>query len=248
VELVARKAVWVLEQPAGVRILKVKIGRAKWMKSFDEALERDIAVVRAIRRAVGNSVTLFVDGNDGYNARPLAAADFALAVADRKLYAMEEMFSEEKTDELRQVKERLRGAELPTKIADGENQVGGIPEKLFRERFEGRRSEPLFDINQPDMNATGYLRLRGAAASCARHGMSVAPHNFGSKLGFYAQVHLGLVTANWEFCETDDSQFPALDARGFRFRKGVAQLAGEPGLGVVLREEALERPSLVIEN
>jgi L-alanine-DL-glutamate epimerase-like enolase superfamily enzyme len=248
VELVARKAEWVLEQPQGVRILKIKIGRAKWMKSFDEALERDIAVVRAIRRAVGNSVTLFVDGNDGYNARPPAAADFALAVADRKLYAMEEMFSEEKTGELRQVKERLRAADLPTKIADGENHVGGIPEKLFGERFEARRSEPLFDINQPDMNATGYLRLRAAAAACAGHGMTVAPHNFGSKLGLYAQVHLGLVTPNWEFCETDDSQFPALDGRGFRFRKGAAQITGEPGLGVALREEALERPGLVIEN
>jgi L-alanine-DL-glutamate epimerase-like enolase superfamily enzyme len=128
VEFVARKAVWVLEQPEGVRILKIKIGRAKWMKSFDEALERDIAVVRAIRKAVGKGVTLFVDGNDGYKSRPRAAADFALAVADRKLYAMEEMFPEEKTAELREVKRRLRAGGLPTKIADGENHVGGIPE------------------------------------------------------------------------------------------------------------------------
>lgn len=248
VELVARKAVWVLEQPEGIRILKIKIGRAKWMKSFDEALERDIAVVRAVRRAVGNSVTLFVDGNDGYNSRPLTAADFAIAVADRKLYAMEEMFSEEKTTELREVKKRLRAAGLPTKIADGENRVGGVPEKLLPERFEGKRREPLFDINQPDMNATGYLRLRAAAAASAQHGMTVAPHNFGSKLGFYAQVHLGLVTPNWEFCETDDSQFPAFDARGFRVRRGMAQVTGEAGLGVILREEALEKPAIVIEK
>ena len=246
VEFVARKAVWVLEQPEGVRILKIKIGRAKWMKSFDEALERDIAVVRAIRRAVGKGVTLFVDGNDGYKSRPLAAADFALAVADRKLYAMEEMFPEEETAELSEVKKRLRAGGLPTKIADGENHVGGIPEKYFAERLEGR--EPLFDINQPDMNATGFLRLQAAAAASARHGLSVAPHNFGSKLGLYAQVHLGLVTPNWEFCETDDSQFPAFDARGLRLRKGVAQLTGEAGLGVILREEALEKPRIVFEK
>jgi D-galactarolactone cycloisomerase len=248
VELVARKAVWVLEQPEGIRILKIKIGRAKWMQSFDEALERDIAVVRAIRRAVGNSVTLFVDGNDGYKSRPLAAADFAIAVADRKLYAMEEMFPEQQTAELREVKKRLRAAGLPTKIADGENHVGGIPEKLLPERFEGKRTEPLFDINQPDMNATGYLRLRAAATASDAHGMTVAPHNFGSKLGFYAQVHLGLATPNWEFCETDDSQFPAFDARGFRVRRGMAQLTGAPGLGVILREEALEKPAVVIEK
>lgn len=246
VEFVARKALWVLEQPEGVRILKIKIGRAKWMKSFDEALARDIAVVRAIRRAVGKGVTLFVDGNDGYKPHPLGAADFALAVADRKLYAMEEMFPEEKTPELREVKQRLRAGGLPTKIADGENHVGGIPEKYFAERFKGK--EPLFDINQPDMNATGFLRLQAAAAASARHGLSVAPHNFGSKLGLCAQVHLGLVMPNWEFCETDDSQFPAFDARGLRLRKGVAQLTGEAGLGVILREEALEKPSIIFEK
>jgi L-alanine-DL-glutamate epimerase-like enolase superfamily enzyme len=244
-EFVARKAMWVLEQPEGVRILKIKIGRAKWMKSFDEALERDIAVVKGVRRAVGKSVTLFVDGNDGYSSRPLAAAEFALAVGDPKLYAIEEMFPEDKTAELREVKVRIRAAGLPTKLADGENHVGGIPEKYLSERWDGEK--PLFDINQPDMNATGYLRLQSAAATSAKNGLTIAPHNFGSKLGFYAQVHLGLVTANWEFCETDDSQFPAFDPRGFRIRKGVAQLTAESGLGVRLREDALEKPSFTAE-
>jgi L-alanine-DL-glutamate epimerase-like enolase superfamily enzyme len=98
------------------------------------------------------------------------------------------------------------------------------------------------------MNATGFLRLQAAAGASAQHGLSVAPHNFGSKLGLYAQVHLGLVTPNWEFCETDDSQFPAFDARGFRLRKGLAQLTGEAGLGVILREEGLEKPSIVFEK
>jgi L-alanine-DL-glutamate epimerase-like enolase superfamily enzyme len=245
-EFVARKAEWVLERPEGVRILKIKIGRAKWMNSFDAALERDIAVVKAVQSAVGNSVTLFVDGNDGYGSRPLAAADFALGVADAKLYAMEEMFSEEKTVELRAVKNRLRGVGLSTKLADGENFIGGIPEQYLAERFED--AKPLFDINQPDMNATGYLRLQSAAAASARYGLTVAPHNFGSKLGLYAQVHLGLVTPNWEFCEMDDSQFPAFDARGIHFSKGVAQLKSEPGLGVTLREDALEKPTVAIER
>ena len=46
----------------------------------------------------------------------------------------------------------------------------------------------------------------------------------------------------------DDSQFPAFDARGFHFSKGVAQLKSEPGLGVTLREDALEKPTTVIER
>lgn len=246
-QMVARKAVWILERPEGVKILKIKMGRAKWMASFDEALDRDVAVYRAIRKAVGKEITLLVDGNDGYNSRPLAAADFAEAVGDSHLYAMEEMFSEKKVTELHEVKKRLRTARLATKIADGEDHMGGLPEKVRAEIFRGPKgAEPLIDIDQADMNASGFLRLRSSAHDCAQRGMTVAPHNFGSKMGLYAQIHLGLVTPNWEFCESDDSQFAALEAPGFNIKNGSAWLSGEPGLGVKLNEEKLEKPLFVL--
>jgi L-alanine-DL-glutamate epimerase-like enolase superfamily enzyme len=247
-EWVARKARWILERPEGIRILKIKIGRVKWMDSFDAALQRDIAVFKAVRRDVGKDVLLFVDGNDGYKSRPLAAADFAEAVGKLDLHAMEEMFPETLLPELREVKTRLRKAGFKTKIADGENFIGQIPVELREERFEGPAgSEPLFDIDQADMNASGYLRLRENARDGERRGMTMAPHNFGSKMGLYAQVHLGLVTPNCEFCESDDTQIPALDARGIQIEKGVATLTGEPGLGIVLRELALEKPQFTVE-
>jgi galactonate dehydratase len=248
VERVAPKALWVTRQPDGIKILKIKIGRAKWMDSFDAALERDIAVVKAVRRAVGPDITLFVDGNDGYKSRPLATADFAEAVADAKVYAMEEMFPEDKIDDLREVKRRMRAAGIATKLADGENHRDGIPLKICAEIFRGPKGEePLFDIEQADMNANGYLRMQAIARERARFRMTVAPHNFGSKLGFWSQVHLGLVTPNWEFCETDDSQFPALRSEGIQIKKGLASLTGAPGLGVHLDEIKLEKPSLIIE-
>ena len=247
-ERVARKALWVIRQPEGINILKIKIGRAKWMDSFDAALERDIAVVKAIRRAVDSEITLFVDGNDGYTSRPLAAADFAEAAADAKVYAMEEMFPEDNVADLREVKRRMRAAGVSTKLADGENRRDGIPQKICAEVFRGPRGEePLFDIEQADMNANGYLRMQAIAGERAKFRMTVAPHNFGSKLGFWSQVHLGLVTPNWEFCETDDSQFPALRPDGIQIKKGVASLTGAPGLGVILDESKLERPSAIIE-
>lgn len=246
-ELVARKAEWVLTQPWGVRTLKIKIGRAKWMGSFDEALARDIAVYHAVRRAVGRGVTLFVDGNDGYKARPLAAAEFARAADSPGPYALEEMFPDVMLAETQELKGRLRGAGLKTKLADGEDNLGGMRTSSREARFRGTKDEPLFDIDQGDMNQAGYLRLRASARDCVARGMALAPHNFGSKLGFYAMVHLGLVTPNWEFCESDDTQIPALDPAGFSIRKGMAKLTGEPGVGWRLREESLEKPSLVLE-
>jgi L-alanine-DL-glutamate epimerase-like enolase superfamily enzyme len=249
VELVARKAVWVLNRPEGVRVLKIKTGRAKWMSSFEEALQRDIAVFKAVRKAVGKDIVLAVDGNDGYRQRPLAAAEFAEAVADLDVYLMEEMFPEDKLTETFEVKRRLHAAGMKTKLADGESLVGGIREQHRSQRFKtAGHDEPLFDIDQADMNANGYLRLRKDALDCVRRGMTLAPHNFGSKFGFYAMVHLGLVTPNWEFCEADDTQIPALVPSGFQIRNGVARVTGEPGLGLTLREDALEKPATVLES
>ena len=247
-ELVARKAEWVLRQPFGVRVLKIKIGRAKWMASFDEALARDIAVFKAVRRVVGKNITLFVDGNHGYKPRTLAAAEFAEAAGPLGPYALEQMFPDAMLPETHELKRRLRAAGLKTKLADGEDNPGGIRLKSRVERFVGPRGEePLFDIDQGDMNTAGYLRLRETARDCVRRGMTMAPHNFGSKFGFYAMVHLGLVTPNWEFCESDDTQIPALVPDGFSIRKGTARLTGEPGLGLKLNEDKLEKPSLQLE-
>ena len=78
------------------------------------------------------------------------------------------------------------------------------------------------------------------ARRAASHGLTVAPHNFGSKWGFYSMVHSALVTPNWEFCESDDTQIPALRPEGIAVENGKAKLAGMPGVGVVLEESKLD--------
>src|SRR5258706_5940 len=168
------------------------------------------------------------------------------AAAGLRIYWMEEMFPEEKIAETREEKRHLRAAGMATKIADGESLLGGIREEHRKERFAGPEGEePLFDIDQADMNNNGYLRLRADAQDCARRGMTLAPHNFGSKLGLYAMIHLGMIVPNWEFAESDDTQIPALVPDGFKVLASMATLTGMPELGGTLREDALEKPSAV---
>ena len=245
VERVVRKAKWVLgKRPEGFRAIKIKIGRMKWMESFDAALARDVAVTNAVRQAVGADVRIMVDGNKAYAPRPLAALDYAKAVAGSDVYFMEEMFPEVDVASMKELKKGLRAANNPIKLAAGESYGGGIPERVYTQRVDGPRGgEPLMDVEQADMNAHGFLRLRAKAAVEHDLGMTMAPHNFGSKLGLYAQVHLGLATPNWEMCETDDSEFPAFRPEGIEVAKGMAKLTGQPGLGVTLNEDFLKKPS-----
>lgn len=245
VEWVARKAAWVVGLPEGFKAIKIKLGRSKWMKSAAEADARDIAVTLAVRRAIGPGVKLYVDGNKDYATRPHSVAAYAEAVRGVNVSFMEEMFPESNTAALRELRQVLRAAKNPVKLAAGESQRGGIAESIYTQRVDGPRGpEPLIDIEQADMNQNGFLFIRKKAAAQRLLGMTFAPHNFGSKLGFYAQIHLGLTVPNWETSEVDDVHFPAFHADGIVVRNGVAALTGQPGLGVRLEESALGKPTV----
>lgn len=246
VELTVRKALWVVnERPEGFKAFKIKIGRGKWMGSLQEALKRDIEVTNAIRKAVGPDIKLMVDGNRGYWGVPQMASDYAQGVAASNVYFLEEMFPEEDIPNMHEFKRRLRGARNPAKLAAGESNRGGVAEEIYTHRvdlFNGE--EPLIDVEQADMNAHGFLYLREKAAKQAALGMTMAPHNFSSKLGFYAQVHLGTVTPNWDISEVDDATYPAIIAEGVELKQGFGRLTGAPGLGVTLRAQHLQQPKL----
>lgn len=245
VERVARKAAWVLRLPEGFKAIKIKTGRSKWMKTPEEADARDIAVTLAVRSAIGPSVRLFVDGNRDYGTRPHSAIAYAEAVRGANVYFLEEMIPEKEVKDLSELRMALRTARNPVKLASGESYIGGIPEPIYTQKIAGPNGpEPLVDIEQADMNRNGFLHIRDKAAIQRPLGMTCAPHNFGSKLGFYAQIHLGLVVPNWEASEVDDIDFPALHADGFTVRDGEAKLTGLPGLGVRLDDSRLGAPTI----
>lgn len=242
VQLPALKAAWVLRnRPEGFRALKIKIGRSRWMASPDAAIQRDIEVTQAIRAAIGPDVRFMADGNKDYGPRPEKAFDYAQAVRATNLFMLEEMFPEVQIEAMKDFRRKLRESGNPVKLAAGESYPGGIPEQVYTQKLGG---EPLLDIDQADMNATGYLRIRAKAAAERPLGMTFAPHNFASKMGFYTMAHLAMATPNWEMCEVDDSVYPALRADGFELSRGMARLTGRPGLGVTLDERFLNKPSV----
>lgn len=248
--MVGRKAAWLVNdyyRDEGLRIFKIKTGRARWMESFEAALQRDIEVFRAVREAVGPYYTLFVDVNNGYDEDPAAASRFIEATSDAGLFGMEEMFPERRTDQHRAVMEQAWSLGLNVRNIDGE--AGGVAAELLEERLETPRGvEPLFAINNPSFShGLGFVRVAETAARCRELGVDIAPHNFASKVGFCASVHMGHATPNWAFVEIDDSAFPGVRLGGVEIRNGRARLTGEPGLGIELVEHRLSPPRFVIE-
>jgi L-alanine-DL-glutamate epimerase-like enolase superfamily enzyme len=234
VERVGRKAKWVVEK-RGINVLKIKVGRSGRMGGARDGVAADIAAVRAVRRAVGSAPRLIVDGNNGYSGHLDWVLEFARGVAECGVFAMEEMIPEE-VEAYKALRENLRRESIQMLIADGESLKDFSP--AWVQSFLSSR---LVDIVQPDLVRNGILGVRRWAEAAAGHGARLVSHNFGTKMGVYGAVHVALSVPNSDLVETDDSEFPGLDAPGFEIKDGRYQLTGRHGLGVHLAGSTLRR-------
>ena len=104
----------------GHRAFKIKVGRGARHMPLEDGTRRDIAIVRAVRAAVGPMAPIMLDANNGYN---LNLTKRVLAeTADCGILWMEEAFHED--DVLyRDLRAWLMQEDLQILIADGEGQA-----------------------------------------------------------------------------------------------------------------------------
>jgi L-alanine-DL-glutamate epimerase-like enolase superfamily enzyme len=210
----------------GHRAFKVKVGRgAKWMPRADGDA-RDVAVLKVIRDHAGPDVLIGIDANNGYNLagtkrcfEQIGALDIAFA---------EEMF-EETVDECLEFKAFLREHGWKTLVADGETQ-GDL--NVFKPFIAARAVE----VYQADMNRFGYEGILQEAAWCEPQGLRVAPHNWGSLVGYYMQLHVGRAVPNFYRAEHDPLKNDVLVAEGYSIKDGIASLPDAPGAGIAINE------------
>ena len=62
-------------------------------------------------------------------------------------------------------------------------------------------------------------------------GILIAPHNWGSLLGFYLQLHVGMAVPNFYRAENDPLTTDVLIAEGYRIRDGLCSVPDAPGFG-----------------
>jgi L-alanine-DL-glutamate epimerase-like enolase superfamily enzyme len=210
----------------GHRAFKVKIGRgAKWMERH-AGDKRDVDVLKTIRAHAGPQIVIGVDANNGYD---LAGTKRLLnELPDFNFAFVEEMFHEQ-VDQCLALKQFIREQGWNTLLADGETQS---ELSAFKPFIESR----AIDVLQGDMNHFGFEGILTEAAWGKPEGIQVAPHNWGSLIGFYMQLHVGRAISNLYMAEHDPLTNDVILADGYKIEEGQCEVPATPGFGLAVNE------------
>ena len=208
------------------RSFKIKVGRGGRHMPLEAGNRRDIAVIKAVREAVGPGASILIDANNGYNLN--IAKQVLAETADCNLFWLEEAFHED--PELYEELRRWIDAEgLPTLIADGEGWAA-VP--LMDWAREG-----LVDVIQYDIFSHGFSNWLRTGAQLDDWNVRTAPHHYGRHLGNYVSGHLATAVKGFTFVEWDEATTPGLDASGYRVEDGQVVIPNAPGFGLALDEK-----------
>ena len=213
--------------------------------SFDPA--EDVAQVEAVRRAVGDSLVLGVDANQGWRVAlmddaPLwtleRASEFARACAGLGVAWLEEPLDMHAYDDLAEL---CRRSDVP--IAGGEMNDGWHEFSVMLEKGS-------YDIYQPDATMGGgigdVVRLMDA---CRKQGLGYTPHTWTNGLGFLVNLHVyaaGPRSHPIEYPFEPPGWVPeardGLLAEPIRVAAdGTVAVPDAPGLGIEIDEDKLAR-------
>jgi L-rhamnonate dehydratase len=227
-EFMAAKAQACYEQ--GHRAFKIKVGRGAYHLPLAEGTDRDIAIIRAIRKAVGPAATLLIDANNGYNLN--LAKQVLAETADCHIYWLEEPFHEDPVL-YRALKAWLVERGLPVLIADGE---GDASSHLLAWAEQG-----VIDVIQYSLTGYGFTRWLHLGRQLDAWGVRSAPHHFGTHYGNYAACHLAAAIAGFTVAEWDEAQTPGLDGTGYQLKDGFVHVPNAPGFGLALDDAIFQQ-------
>jgi L-alanine-DL-glutamate epimerase-like enolase superfamily enzyme len=220
----------------GFRALKVRFAHPDW--------RRDIAGIEAIRKAVGDDLTLMVDANQGWRMpwdarepwRLKDAVEVARALEDLAIHWLEEPLHRGDLEGMTALRHATR-----LRIAGGEMAREMHDLRLLIERG-------CVDVLQPDAVLVGGITGLARLARTARaRGLVFTPHTWGNGIGLLANAHLtaGVGGGPWLEFPYDFDGFD-LERRDFVLsapirvgEDGILVLPETPGLGIELDEDRL---------
>jgi L-alanine-DL-glutamate epimerase-like enolase superfamily enzyme len=207
------------------RAFKIKIGRGARHMPLERGMQRDIAVIRAVRAAVGPDAKVMLDANNGYN---LNLTKRVLAeVAECNIHWIEEAFHEDPVL-YQDLQTWLMANGSKTLIADGEGQAS--PTLLDWAR------DGLINVVQYDIFSYGFTPWLALGRQLNAWGARSAPHHYGGHYGNYASGHLAAAIHGFAMVEWDEVTTAGLDASSYAVHDGYVTLPDALGFGLTLDE------------
>jgi L-alanine-DL-glutamate epimerase-like enolase superfamily enzyme len=194
-----------------------------------EGVGRDIAVIQAVREAVGTRCPLMIDANNGYNLN--IVKEVLLATRACRLFWLEEPFHEDPVL-YADLNEWQKAQGLSVLTADGE---GDASPNLLDWAKEG-----LVDVLQYDIFGSGFTRWLKIGRVLDEAGVRSAPHHYGGCFGNYAACHLAAGILGFTFAEWDDAAAPGLDTSGYEIVDGYVTIPDRPGFGLALDDDLFQ--------
>jgi L-alanine-DL-glutamate epimerase-like enolase superfamily enzyme len=205
----------------GHRAVKLRVGLQ------DASVNDSAARVREVRDTLGPDVGIMVDAHGTWSVRE--AQRFARKVEECDLAWLEEPVSPENVEGQAEVR---RSTDIP--IAAGESEQ-------TRFAFRDMIAAGAVDVCQPDPAiAGGITETQRIAALAAAHGLTVAPHLWGSAILFAAGLHLAVSTPCVTLVEFSRGHNPLLNdlvEETVDLEDGHVLAPDRPGLGLTLRRD-----------
>jgi L-rhamnonate dehydratase len=198
--------------------------------SLEVGTRRDIAVIRAVRAAVGPGARLMVDANNGYNVN-LAKRVLSETATD-EIYWLEEPFHED-ARLYAHLKEWFATQGLKTLIADGEGEAS--------RNLVDWAKQGLVDVVQYDIFGLGLARWMELGSQLDGWHVRSGPHHYGEPTGNYYAAHLSAAIQGFEAVEWDEATLPGVDATGYVLAEGYVRVPDRPGFGLQLDEAYFTR-------
>lgn len=215
----------------GFRAVKIRIGRS---------LREDVRKVELCRQALGPGVKLMVDAVMGHNPRPLSAKqalDRARAIEPYDIAWLEDPVGNRDYSGCAFVRQHTT---IP--IAAGETAVGV-------HEFTPYLDAAALDYVQPDpTHSGGILECLDIRALARVHGVRVIYHSWGMAPCLAANYNLAFADPGSTYVEFPTHGLPLVDELAiepFRIVDGLLQPPAQPGLGVRLTPEILEKYAFV---
>jgi len=212
----------------GFKAIKMKVGLS---------ISRDIAMVKAVREAIGDDIELMIDSNHAYSLREATA--LARAVEQYRIGWFEEPISPEYYHQYSQLRTKTT---IP--IAGGECEY-------LRYGFQTLLQNDCVDILQVDICGAGGLSEAKRISTLANtRGLEIIPHVWGTGIAFHAALHF---IANLEpipgrmhppemYIEYDRTENDIRESLTFptiEMKDGFISVPNSPGLGIAVDEDVV---------